>query len=382
MAVSTASTGPFIRAAINGLPPYSAGRSVRDAAGGGAVASDLLGLAANEGPYGPFPAAAAAAVECVHSANLYPQSGFRSLRGELADFLGVGVERVAVGAGGIALIHHLSVALLDEGTTIVTGTPTFHAYALDARKQGASARTAPVRLDGGYDLAAMLELVDDLSRIVYVCNPNNPTGGIVTREELLRFVDAVPESTTVVVDEAYFEYARSTGYPDTIADRAFHRPNLVTLRTFSKAYGLAGLRVAYLVGSPALIEAVQKVQSNYEVTSVALAAARASLPEADELARRVELNRAGRATLTEGLRRFGFPPIDSHANFVYAEVGDGKLFAKALEAEGIIVRPANAMGDPAGARITVGTPEQVERTVEALSRVAGHVGPRRGSTYR
>ena len=369
VSVESTTSGPYIRTAIDDLPPYSAGRSVRDAAGEGATARTLLGLAANEGPYGPFPAATAAAAKQIENANLYPESGFRSLRRELAEFLGVDVARVAVGAGGIGLIHHLSVALLDEGSNIVTCTPTFHAYALDARKQGATTRTTPARADGSYDLAAMLELIDERTRIVYVCNPNNPTGGIVGRQELLDFVDAVPSSTTVVIDEAYFEYARSAGYPDTIADAAFARPNVVTLRTFSKAYGLAGLRVAYLVGSEALIGAVQKVQSNYEVTSVALAAARASLPDTEELARRIELNADGRRRLVEALDRLGFEPLKPHANFLYLRPGDGKAFAKALEAEGIIVRPANAMGDPSGVRITVGSPDQVTETIDALTRM-------------
>ena len=361
-------SGPKIRAAIDGLPPYSAGRSVRDAAGEGAVL-ELLGLAANEGPYGPFPAAAKAALEQVGKANLYPESGFRTLRKELARMLNVDISEVAVGAGGIGLIHHLSVALLDEGTNIVVSTPTFHAYALDARKQGATTLKTPVREDGSYDLAKMLELITEDTRIVYVCNPNNPTGGIVSRQELLNFVNAVPDFVTIVVDEAYFEYAQSPEYADTIAEPAFKRRNLVTLRTFSKAYGLAGLRVAYLVGSPELIGAIQKVQSNYEVSNVAQAAALASLDEEAELARRVGLNKQGREALTAGLRELGFEPLESHANFVYVRVGDAKAFTKALEGEGIIVRPGNAMGDPESVRITVGSPEQVAATIAALNRV-------------
>ena len=361
-------SGPTIRAAIDGLPPYSAGRSVRDAAGEGAVL-ELLGLAANEGPYGPFPSAAKAALEQVAKANLYPESGFRTLRAELARMLNVDITEVAVGAGGIGLIHHLSVALLDEGTNIVLSTPTFHAYALDARKQGAKTLSTPVRADGSYDLEAMLGLINDATRIVYVCNPNNPTGGIVGRDELLQFIQDVPQYVTIVVDEAYFEYAQSQEYTDTVAESAFKRRNLVTLRTFSKAYGLAGLRVAYLVGSPEIIGAVQKVQSNYEVSSVAQAAALASLNEEAELVRRVGLNKQGRDALTNGLRDLGFEPLDSQANFVYVKVGDAKAFTKALEGEGVIVRPGNAMGDPESVRITVGTPDQVSATIAALDRV-------------
>jgi histidinol-phosphate aminotransferase len=303
IAVSETGSGPKIRAAIDGLPPYSAGRSVRDAAGEGAVL-ELLGLAANEGPYGPFPSAARAALDQVGRANLYPESGFRTLRAELADMLGVDIAEVAVGAGGIGLIHHLSVALLDEGTNIVVSTPTFHAYALDARKQGATTLSTPVRKDGSYDLVTMLGLISEATRIVYVCNPNNPTGGIVSREELLSFIASVPEHVT-------------------IAERDFERRNLVTLRTFSKAYGLAGLRVAYLVGSPEIIGAVQKVQSNYEVSNVAQAAALASLREYKELERRVGLNEHGRSELTTGLRSLGFEPLVSQRSDHRGDPGTG-----------------------------------------------------------
>lgn len=368
-ALSEMGTGPRIRTSIEDLPPYSAGRSVRDASADGLQKRQLLGLAANEGPYGPFPSAIVAANAQMERANLYPESGFRTLRRSLAAKLGLNMESVAVGAGGIGLIHHLSVALLDEGTNIVICSPTFHAYALDARKQGASTLSAPVRRDGSYDLDAMLALINEQTRIVYVCNPNNPTGAITTRDELLAFVGAVPERVTIVIDEAYFEYADFAGYPDTIADTAFRRRNLVTLRTFSKAYGLAGLRVAYLAGSEEIIAAILKVQSNYEVSSVAQAAALSSLQDEAELGRRVDLNRHGRDRLGDGLRTLGFNPLESHANFVYVRVGDAKSFTKALEEEGIIVRPGNAMGDPEGIRITVGTPEQVGETLEALGRV-------------
>jgi histidinol-phosphate aminotransferase len=355
---------------VDGLPPYSAGRSVQDAAAERGEVREFLGLASNEGPYGPFPSAVEAAQRRLERANLYPESGFRSLRRALAAKLGVEVESVAVGAGGIGLIHHLSVALLDGGDNIVVCTPTFHAYGLDARKQGAATLAAPVRADGSYDLEGMLALIDARTRIVYVCNPNNPTGAIVRREELIEFVRAVPEEATIVIDEAYFEYASVAAYPNTILDAAFRRRNLVTLRTFSKAYGLAGLRVAYLVGSQYIIAAVQKVQSNYEVSSVAQAAALASLGDDIELERRVRLNSAGRGELWAGLRRLGLEPYESHANFVYARVGDARSFAKSLESEGVIVRPGNAMGDPHSVRITVGTPEQVRQTIAALEHVA------------
>lgn len=358
--------GVSFRAAIDGLPGYSAGRSARDLGkGGGAVAA----LAANEGPYGPFPAALQVLRESVPLANRYPESGSVVLRRCLAESLSLPFERVAVAAGGIAIIHHTSLALLEPGHEILQCTPTFHAYALDARKQGATTVSVPLRPDGSYDLEAMLARIGPMTRLIYVCNPNNPTGGIVRRGELLRFVLSVPPDVLILVDEAYREFVDDLEYPDTVRDEAFHLANVLTLRTFSKAYGLAGLRVAYAVGSPAMVDVLTKVQSNYEVTSLSQCAAVASLAEPAELQRRRDLNRIARKTLMEGLQRLGQTVLPSHANFVCVQVGAARRMAAALESNGVIVRPLDAMGDPTSIRITVGTPVEVLQVLQAFETV-------------
>jgi histidinol-phosphate aminotransferase len=362
-----ATAGPLcFRAAIEGLPPYSAGRSGRDVVRQRGWRGEIAALAANEGPYGPFPGALKAIQENTARTNRYPESGFKTLRQRLSQHLEVPLERVAVAAGGMAVLHHVSLALLEPGSEIIQSVPTFHAYGLEARKQGAVTVSVPVRADGSYDLEGMLEKIGPKTRLIYVCNPNNPTGGIVRRDELLRFVHAVPCNVAILVDEAYFEYVDDAGYPDTIRDPAFHLPNLITLRTFSKAYGLAGLRVGYAVGSPAIVDAITKVQSNYEVTSLSLYAALASLDDVAELERRRALNREGRAALAEGLRRCGYEPLPSHANFLCARVGEAKRVAAALEAHGVIVRPLDAMGDPTSIRITVGTEAENRQALAAI----------------
>jgi histidinol-phosphate aminotransferase len=284
--------------------------------------------------------------------------------------LALPVERIAVAAGGIAVIHHLSLALLERGDEVIQGSPTFHAYELDARKLGARTVSAPVKPDGSYDLNAMHEQIGRRTHLVYVCNPNNPTGGIVRRRELLRFVTSVPDHVALLIDEAYFEYVDDPEYPDTVRDPAFHLPNLLTLRTFSKAYGLAGLRVAYAAGSPKIIEALGKVQSNYEVTGLSQVAALASLENAVELEKRCALNRAGRSALITGLQALGYTPLPSHANFVCVRVGDAKRMSTALESHGVVVRPLDAMGDPASIRITVGTNEEIRQALDALAVVS------------
>lgn len=365
----TAKTHPRLsfRAPVEGLLTYSAGRSAHDARKAGNWAGSIAALAANETPYGPFPNVRSALEANAGTVNRYPESGFAMLRERLADHLSLPVERIAVTAGGTSVIHHLSLALLESGDEVIQCSPTFHLYALDARKLGAQAVSLGVKGDGGYDLEAMREKITARTRLIYVCNPNNPTGGIVRRNELLKFVSSIPAHAAVLVDEAYFEYVDDPEYPDTVRDPAFHLPNLVTLRTFSKAYGLAGLRVAYAAGEPRIVAALRKLQNNYEVTSLSQIAAIASLENSQELERRRALNRAGRAALIEGLQRLGYSPLPAHGNFVCVRVGAAKEIATALEMRGVVVRPLDAMGDPTSIRITVGTDSEISQALGAIA---------------
>lgn len=361
---------PPLRSTVEHLPAYSAGRSARDARGQRRWSGPIAALAANEGPYGPYPNVVSALQLHAATVNRYPESGFVTLRERLSRHLALPLERIAVAAGGVAIIHHLSLALLDPEDEILVSSPTFHAYELEARKAGARTVCVPLTSEGAYDLRAMRARIAPRTRLIYVCNPNNPTGGIVSRSELLAFVGAVPSSVAILIDEAYFEYVEDADYPDTVRDAAFHLPNLLTLRTFSKAYGLAGLRVAYAAGGPRLVEALGKIQSNYEVTTLSQVAAMASLENPMELERRRALNRAGRARLVEGLCALGFAPLPSQANFVCVRVGAARALAARLEARGVIVRPLDAMGDSASIRITVGTDAEIDQALDALAAIA------------
>jgi len=364
-----ATLGPQLsfRAPVEGLLSYSAGRSARDVRKAGHWAGSPAALAANETPYGPFPNVLSAVQRNAANVNRYPESGFGVLREQLAKHLSLPLTRVAAAAGGTSVIHHVSLALLEPGDEVIQCSPTFHLYALDAQKLGARTVSVRVAADGRYDLEAMRSKIGGRTRLIYVCNPNNPTGGIVRRNELLQFVRSVPAHVAILIDEAYFEYVDDPEYPDTARDPAFHLPNLVTLRTFSKAYGLAGLRVAYTAGEPRIIAALRKLQNDYEVTSLSQAAAIASLENTDELERRRALNRTGRAALVAGLQNLGYSPLPSHGNFVCVRVGAAKEFAAALEGRGVIVRPLNAMGDPASIRITVGTDSEISQAIEAIA---------------
>jgi len=210
----------------------------------------------------------------------------------------------------------LSVALLDERANIVTSGPTVAAYEREALKQEAVAPQVPLRTDGASNLLAMLSAINNKTRLVYIRNPNDPTGAIVGRDDLLRFVEVVPESIWIVVDEASMEYIREGHFPDTIKEIEFRRPNLVTLRPFSRAYGMAGLRIGYIAGPPGPISAIQKLQSTDRISSVAQAAAKASQQDRDELERRVELNRRSLFDLQHGLDALGLDYYRPHANFV------------------------------------------------------------------
>jgi histidinol-phosphate aminotransferase len=256
------------------------------------------------------------------------------------------------------VIDLLSQATLDPGDDIVCGWPSFPSYVLGAAKLGAVAVKVPLR-DRTYDLDALLAAVGPRTKLVYVCHPNNPTGTANGRAELASFLERVPEHVLVVLDQAYFEYIDDPDYPDGIAEhfQAGHR--VVVLRTFSKIYGLAGLRVGYAVAPADAVVATSKVRRAFEVTATAQAAALASLGDEAEIARRRAMNAEGRAQLEQALRGHGFEPAGpALGNFLYVEVGDGRALFEQLLRQGVIVRPLTGFGAPEAIRISVGTAEE------------------------
>jgi histidinol-phosphate aminotransferase len=353
------------RPALADLRPYEPGKpaaQVRRELG----LERIVKLASNEGPYGPFPAALEAIGQAATQLNRYPERG-----GELAERLAerhaTTPDRVAIGNGADAIVGLLSIAYLDPGDEALMGWPSFPSYRLDAVKQAATAVTVPLR-NGSYDLDAMAERIGPRTKIAYVCNPNNPTGGVVGRAALRAFLDRVPDDVLVVVDEAYHEYVTDPDYPDAIAEHVRERPNVAALRTFSKIYGLAGLRIGYLVGPPEVVREAVKVRNPFDVSEIAHAAALASLDDPDEVVRRRNLNERGRAELAAALREAGMEPLPSVANFLTADAGDGRALAQALELEGVIVRPLTPFGAPESIRVTVGTPEDNAAFAAALGR--------------
>ncbi len=362
--------GRFFRRSTADLVPYEPGKPVEE------VQRELglervVKLASNEGPFSPFPSAVEALERCAGELNRYPDGGAWKLRAALAAQHGVRFEEVAIGAGADGVIDCLSQAALDEGDEIVCGWPSFPSYVLDAIKVGAR----PVRValrDHRYDLAALLGAITPRTKLVYVCHPNNPTGTINTRAELDGFLDRVPEHVLTVVDQAYFEYIDDPDYPDAIEQYFKNGARVVVLRTFSKIYGLAGLRVGYGIAAEDVVAEIGKVRRAFDVSTAAQVAAVASLGDDAELQRRRSECARERERVVEILTDAGFDVAGpAVANFVYAETGtDARAVFDALLREGVIVRPLHGFGSETAIRVTVGTAEENNFLAAALEKVA------------
>ncbi|MCU0308868.1 MAG: histidinol-phosphate transaminase [Thermoleophilia bacterium] len=357
----------LLRPALAGVDPYEPGRPVEDVQRELGLES-VVKLASNEGPFPPMPGAIAAIAAAAGGQRCYPDPGAWALRDALAARLGVGAERILPGNGVDSLIKLLCLAVLDPGDELVMGWPSFLSWRQGALMMGAAWRGVPLGPDGAYDLDALAAAVGPRTKLCVMVSPNNPTGAAVAKGDLDRLLDALPPHVLPVLDEAYFEYLPEGGHDGAALVRA-GRP-LVVMRTFSKAYGLAGLRVGYLLGPAGLVRALHRVRNAFDVNGVAQAAALASLEEADEhLPPRIALCRAERTRMADGLRALGLDPLPSEANFLLVEVGEDRapLINRALLERGVIVRPARAFGAPGGIRITVGLPEETDRLLAAMA---------------
>jgi histidinol-phosphate aminotransferase len=363
----------FFKPALADVVPYEPGKPIEEVQRELGLAR-VVKLASNEGPFGPFPNALQALADSAEELNRYPDGGTYRLRAALAERHDLRFEEVAVGAGSDGLVDCLTQAILDPGDEIVCGWPSFPSYVIDAQKVGAVPRTVPLR-DDRYDLEAMLDAVTPQTKIVYICHPNNPTGTMNTRNELDAYFERAPDHVLTVIDQAYFEYIDDPDYPDAVEEYLKAGRRVIVLRTFSKIYGLAGLRVGYGLAPPNVVSAIAKVRRAFDVTTPAQAAALASLDSPEELVRRRLANHEQRPMLERALREHGLAPAGpAVANFLYAEVGDdARALFEALLREGAIVRPLHGFGAPAAIRVTVGTAEENAFFAAALSRVRGRL---------
>ncbi|MFJ6631127.1 histidinol-phosphate transaminase [Streptomyces sp. NPDC091376] len=337
-------TSPKLRAELDGIPTYKPGKP---AAAGGPVA---FKLSSNENPYPPLPGVMETAIAAAGTFNRYPDMACTGLMNELADRFGVPVSHLATGTGSVGVAQQLLQATSGPGDEVIFAWRSFEAYPIITQISGATAVPVPLTSGDVHDLDAMADAVTDRTRLIFVCNPNNPTGTVVHREELERFLDRVPSDVLVVLDEAYREFIRDAAVPDGI-EIYRERPNVAVLRTFSKAYGLAGLRVGFAVAHEPVAAALRKTAVPFGVSQLAQDAAVASLQAEDELLGRVGSLVAERTRVYDGLVDQGWTVPPTQANFVWLRLGERTVdFAAACERAGVVVRPFAGEG----VRVTIG----------------------------
>jgi histidinol-phosphate aminotransferase len=335
-------TTPRARQALDGIPVYRPGKAAQ---------SDDHKLSSNENPFPPLPGVMERAAAELGRMNRYPDAGMTALYETLSARFGLPADHFAAGTGSVAVLFALLTAHLEPGDEIVYAWRSFEAYPIAADLTGATTVRVPLRPDATHDLDAMAAAVTDRTKVVLVCTPNNPTGPVVTAEALTSFLASVRDDVLVVVDEAYVEFVRDPQTASGLALLAEH-PNVVVLRTFSKAYGLAGLRVGYAIARPEVAISIRKATPPFAVTDLSQAAAVASLEAHDELDRRVEAIVQARVAMVDALRTQGWDVPDTEANFVWLPLGDDALdFAAACDP--VSVRPFAGEG----VRVSIGAPE-------------------------
>ncbi|WP_406105417.1 histidinol-phosphate transaminase [Streptomyces sp. NBC_01003] len=326
-------TSPKLRAELEGIPTYKPGKA---AAAGGPVAYKL---SSNENPYPPLPGVMESAVAAAGSFNRYPDMACTGLMNELAERFAVPVTHLATGTGSVGVAQQLLQATSGPGDEVIYAWRSFEAYPIITQISGAKAVEVPLTSGEVHDLDAMADAITDRTRLIFVCNPNNPTGTVVRRAELERFLDRVPSDVLVVLDEAYREFIRDADVPDGVQVYR-DRPNVAVLRTFSKAYGLAGLRVGFAIAHEPVAAALRKTAVPFGVSQLAQDAAVASLRAEDELLGRVGSLVCERNRVVEALRGQGWTVPETHANFVWLRLGERTAdFAAACEQAGVVVRP-------------------------------------------
>jgi histidinol-phosphate aminotransferase len=352
---------------LNKLPSYVPGRSPADLARELGL-PEAIKLASNEVPFGPLPGVVKAVTEAAMTSHRYPDMAVVALRDAIAKKYGASADRIATGCGSVALAEHLARATCKSTTDeIVYSWRSFEAYPIIAATTGAKSVQVPNTPEHGHNLPAMAGAVTKKTRMVLVCNPNNPTGTAVRKHEIDQFLAAVPQDVLVVLDEAYREFVTDPAVPDAIETYA-DRPNVVILRTLSKAWGLAGLRIGFIVAQPEVAAAVRKVVTPFSTSSVAQAAALAALKHGKEVRRRCDIVIHERERVTTAMRKFVPDVPDSQANFVWLPLRDEAVpFAKVCESRGVIVRPF--AGD--GVRVTIGRPEENDAFLAAAEAALG-----------
>lgn len=362
----------IVQAGVRSLTPYQPGKPVEELQRELGL-TEVVKLASNENPLGPSPLALAEARRALSDIRLYPDgSGYR-LKQALAQHLGVEIAAISLGNGSSDLLELVARAFLGPGTAAVYSAHAFAMYPIYTTATGAECRVAPAGLGHSHDLDAMAARIDTTVRVVFIANPNNPTGGYLATAALREFLQWLPRHVIVVVDEAYCEYVEQADYPDCMPWVAELR-NLVVTRTFSKAYGLAGLRIGYAVSDPAVADYLNRIRQPFNVNSIALSAASAALTDQEHLRRSREVNAAGLQQLQAGVERLGLRYTPSVGNFLLVDLGrDAAPIYQALLAQGVIVRPLANYALPQHLRVSIGLPVENECFLQRLAQVLADV---------
>jgi len=356
---------------IRALGAYTPGKPLRQAERESGVR--MIKMASNENPFGPSPKALEAMRAVMSEINLYPDNDVSRLRLRLAELHGVRPEQTVVTNGSTALLGVIARTLLRPGLNAITSERSFIVYPIAVKAAGGRLITVPMKNDT-YDLDTIAAAIDADTRIIFIANPNNPTGTLIDAPAMDGFLRKVPEHAIVILDEAYCDFAtdfagaRGIEYTRAI-DYVREERNLVVLRTFSKAHGLAGVRVGYGLGPVGLMQYFHRMRTTFSVSALAEAAALAALDDQEHFRKTIANNRRGAEFLMSKLSGMGYRPIPTFANFIFFDAGeDAAALSKRLQAGGIIVRPLGPWGIPTGIRVTVGTPEQNELFIAALAR--------------
>lgn len=352
---------------IAGLQPYQPGKPIDELARELGI-SDIIKLASNENPRGPGPLVQEAIAGQLQDLSRYPDGSGYALRQALVEHLGVAGEQITLGNGSNDVLDLITRVAVEPGFEAIVAEHSFVVYRLAVACAGGTLVTVPAR-DYGADLEAMAAAVTERTRAIFIANPNNPTGTWVTESALVAFLDTVPSHVWVVLDEAYFEFARSDDYPDGIRLLAKY-PNLIVTRTFSKVHGLAALRVGYSVSSSAFADLLNRARQPFNVNSLGLAAASAALQDAQFVSSSVQLNQQGMQQLGSALQDMGLPCIPSLGNFITVDCGQpgAEVFQRLLH-KGVIVRPVAEYGLPQHIRVSIGLPEENQRFLDVLPEV-------------
>lgn len=360
------------REALKGMTPYTPGRSIEEVKELYGL-DDVVKLASNENPYGVAPAVKQQLATKQIDFEIYPDGYAGKLRTKMAAKLGVSEKNLLFGSGSDEIIVIIARALLGPGTNTIAATPTFPQYGHHAKIEGAEVKEIPL-INGAHDLKGFLQAVDEDTSVIWLCSPNNPTGNLINHEALISFLDQVPENILVVMDEAYFEYVVDESYVDSV-ELIQKYPNVIVLRTFSKAYGLAAFRVGYAVGNPTIIANLDTARSPFNVTSAGLILAEKALEDDRFIEECKVVNRQQMERFEQYAAQHGLDIFDSQANFVLIEVpGSATEATEKLLQQGYIVRSGDALGVPGYIRVTVGTAAQNDGFFKAFDVLLEGVG--------